>query len=128
MPSVPLHPCVRRRFALNLGARATLHAYHSDRVEVNAESSGRRSVRRDLFLHTQGGNRFAHEVLNMRLALRIVNRQGACRAITDQRLFFAAKLGVEIATRQLEKRVGWIFLKQRSDYGERFLILLIVAV
>jgi len=93
-----------------------------------AESSGRRSVRRDLFLHTQGGNRFAHEVLNMRLALRIVNRQGACRAITDQRLFFAAKLGVEIATRQLEKRVGWIFLKQRSDYGERFLILLIVAV
>ena len=81
-----------------------------------------------IMVHTQGGNRFAHEVLNMRLALRIVNRQGACRAITDQRLFFAAKLGVEIATRQLEKRVGWIFLKQRSDYGERFLILLIVAV
>ncbi len=83
MPSVPLHPCARPRFATNLGARATLHAYHSDRVEVNAESSGRRSVRRDLFLHTQGGNRFAREVLNMRLALRILNRQGACRAITD---------------------------------------------
>src|SRR5260370_36781532 len=87
-------PGARPRFAPNLGARATLHAYHSGGVEVNAESSGRRSVRSDLFLHSQGGNRFAREVLNMRLALRIVNRQGACRARTDPRLFLAAQLGV----------------------------------
>jgi hypothetical protein len=38
-PAQPLlHPCVRPHFAMNLRTRATLHHYHLDGDEVNADS------------------------------------------------------------------------------------------
>ncbi len=33
-----IHPCARPHFATNLGTRATLHDYHLDEDEVNADS------------------------------------------------------------------------------------------
>ncbi len=35
---VLIHPCVKPHFATNLGTRATLHDYHLDGDEVNADS------------------------------------------------------------------------------------------
>ena len=33
-----IHPCARPHYATNLGTRATLHHYHLDGDEVNADS------------------------------------------------------------------------------------------
>src|SRR5271169_3160324 len=49
----------------------------------------------------QSCQRSAHQRLEMRLTLGILDRQGARSSITRQRLRLAAQLGVQVAARQL---------------------------
>ena len=64
----------------------------------------------------------------MGLALRVLDRQGACGAITDQGELLSAEFGVEVAARELEERICWILFDERADDGEGFFILLIVTM
>src|SRR5437867_1746621 len=96
-----IHPCGRPHFATNLGTRATLHDYHLDGDKVNADSGriadevriafayrpivrGRNNVQAILLFRAERCDRCAHELLDTGPALPIVDRQGACGAITCQ--------------------------------------------
>jgi len=50
------------------------------------------------------------------------------RAIASQSLRLSAKLGIEVAARQLKERIGRVLFNERAEDGERFFILLIVTM
>ena len=114
-----IHPCVRPHFATNLRTRATLHHYHLDWDEVNADSGAddgqhvriaveyRPILRLNpvyviLLFRAQRCDRCAHQLVDTGLTLRILDRQGACGAITGQGLLLSAKFGIQVTARQLK--------------------------
>ena len=92
-----IHPCARPHFATNLRTRATLHHYHLDGDEVNADSRRIRDDRRaavefipilqlrlreaGFLLRAQRRDRRAHQLLDTGLTIRILDWQGARGAI-----------------------------------------------
>src|SRR5579864_4966934 len=113
----------------------------SGRNKVNAEPQvarhRKRPVRgvvawksrsRGFRLWAEGIDGGANQQLDACLALRIRNGNSSGGAITLQSLIFPAELGVKVSARQLKKRVGRIFLRQRSNNVERTRILLVVAM
>jgi len=113
-----IHTCARPHSATNLGTRATLHDYHLEGEEVNADSRRIRgevrwprniaqslcydSASPALLLRAERSDRCAHQLLDTRLTIHIADRRGAGGAIAGQRLLLSAKFGIEVAARQLE--------------------------
>ena len=114
-----IHPSERPHYATNPGTRATLHDYHPRGDAVNADSGGIQGQGGDdcgallesrsqgfmnpvQSLRAKGCDRCENQFLNTRLTLRILDRQGACGAITGQSLLLSAKFGIEVAARQLK--------------------------
>jgi len=62
------------------------------------------------------------------LTLRILDRRGACGAIASQSLLLSAKLGIEVAARQLKERIGRVLFNERAEDSKRLFILLIVTM
>jgi len=66
-------------------------------------------------------------LLDTGLTLRILDRRGACGAITSQSLRLSAKLH-RVAARQLKERIGRVLFNERFEDSERLFILLIVTM
>ena len=115
MPPGLVHPCVRLHFASNLRTRATLHDYHLEGDEVNADSELTKEARRTVWrlnsgrssgsLQAQGCNGGARQVLDMGLTVRVLDRQGGGGAIAGQGELLSAEFGVEVTARELKDRI-----------------------
>src|SRR6266481_9847275 len=81
-----------------------------------------------IVLHAQRCDRCTHELPDTGLTLRILDWRGACGAIASQSLQLSAKLGIEVAARQLKERIGRVLFNERAEDGERLFILLIVTM
>jgi len=67
---------------------------------LNAEAL--RLGRVTLLFRAQRRDRCAHQLVDTGLTLRILDRQGACGAITGQGLLLSAKFGIQVTARQLK--------------------------
>jgi len=75
-----------------------------------------------------GGKGGLHKLLDMQLALGILDGEPRRGTIASYGLFSAAKFGVEISAGKLKQGVGGIFLDKRANHAERFFVLLVVGV
>ena len=102
-------------------ARKKLKVGRKNRLSATSgESGGGRFL-----LQAQGGDGNADQLQNARLALLVLDCQGAGSSIANQGLRFSPKLGVEIAAGQLKDRVRRIFFRQGADGIQGALVLLI---